>query len=73
MEKVKLDRLSELTKISRERELTKGEKAERENLRNEYRSEVRASLAGQLDASTIVRPDGTRIRVKDMKHSKEEK
>ena len=73
MEQVKLDRLSELTKISRERELTDAEKSERETLRNEYRSQVRASLAGQLDNSTIVRPDGTRIRVRDMKHSKEDK
>ena len=73
MEQVKLDRLSELTKISRERELTDAEKSERETLRNEYRSQVRASLAGQLDNSTIVRPDGTKIRVRDMKHSKEDK
>ena len=73
MEKAKLDRLSQLTAISRKRKLTEEEVNEREILRNEYRSQVRANLTGQLDNSTIVRPDGTRIRVKDMKHSKEGK
>ena len=48
MEKEKLDRLSELTRISRERELTDDEKREREELRNEYRAAVVGSLMGAL-------------------------
>ena len=66
MEKVKLNRLSELTAIARKRELTAEEKSEREALRNEY-------LTGQLEATTIIEPDGSRIKVSDMKRSGEDK
>ena len=55
MEKVKLNRLSELTAIARKRELTAEEKSEREALRNEYRRSVIANLTGQLEATTIGR------------------
>jgi uncharacterized protein YnzC (UPF0291/DUF896 family) len=72
MEKIKLDRLSELTAISRKRELTEAEKAEREQLRNEYRAGVVANLTAQLDNTVIMRPDGTTVMVKDMKRSGEE-
>ena len=72
MEKIKLDRLSELTAISRKRELTQEEKAEREQLRNEYRAGVVANLSAQLDNTVIMRPDGTTVKVKDMKRSGEE-
>ena len=58
MEKVKLNRLSELTAIARKRELTAEEKSEREALRNEYRRSVIANLTGQLEATTIIEPDG---------------
>jgi uncharacterized protein YnzC (UPF0291/DUF896 family) len=61
MEKEKLDRLSELTHISRERELTEAEKRERETLRNEYRAAVTGNLRVQLEHTTIVEPDGRRI------------
>ncbi|MBO5575220.1 MAG: DUF896 domain-containing protein [Ruminococcus sp.] len=72
MEKKKLDRLSELTAISRKRELTSDEKAERECLRNEYRAGVVSNLTAQLDNTVILRADGTRIMVKDLKRSGEE-
>ena len=73
MEKVKLNRLSELTAIARKRELTAEEKSEREALRNEYRRSVIANLPGQLEATTIIEPDGSRIKVADMKRSGEDK
>ena len=72
MEKIKLDRLSELTRISRTRELTEQEKEERQTLRNEYRQSVVRNLTAQLENTTIVEPDGSRIRVKDMKKSGED-
>ena len=72
MEKVKLNRLSELTAIARKRELTAEEKSEREALRNEYRRSVIANLTGQLEATTIIEPDGSRIKVSDMKRSGED-
>lgn len=70
MEKKKLDRLSELTRISRERELTKEEKSEREELRMEYRRAVTANFTNQLEHTTIIEPDGSRIKVSDRKRSK---
>ena len=49
------------TKVSYE--LTAEEKSEREALRNEYRRSVIANLTGQLEATTIIEPDGSRIKV----------
>ena len=72
MEKKKLDMLSELTAISRKRELTADEKSERECLRSEYRRGVIANMQAQLDNTVIVRPDGSTVEVKNMKRSGEE-
>ncbi|MDE6149957.1 MAG: DUF896 domain-containing protein [Ruminococcus sp.] len=73
MEKAKLERLSELTRISRERELTDQEKEERQRLRNEYRQSVIGNLTSQLENMTIIEPDGTKIKVSDRKLSGEDK
>ena len=73
MNKIKLDRLSELTRISRIRELTNEEKEERQTLRNEYRQSVIGNLTAQLEHTTIIEPDGTKIKVKDMKNKGEDK
>lgn len=67
MEKAKLERISELTRLSRERQLTAEETEERELLRAEYLRDFRASMTGILDNSVIVRPDGSRESVKDRK------
>ncbi len=67
MEQKKIDRISELTRISRIRELTNEEKAEREKLRNEYRQAFVGNLAAQLDVMKIKEPDGSVINVRDMK------
>ncbi len=67
MEKAKLERISELTRLSRERQLTAEETEERELLRAEYLRDFRASMTGILDNSVIVRPDGSREAVKDRK------
>ena len=49
MEKAKIDRINELGRIAKERELTEEEKAERKTLRDEYiayfRSEIRKPIA----------------------------
>ncbi|SDA11654.1 Uncharacterized protein YnzC, UPF0291/DUF896 family [Ruminococcus sp. YE71] len=73
MESRKLERLSELTAVSRKRELTDAEKQEREELRNEYRAAVTGSLRADLRQLTIVEPDGTTHKVvpKSGKESKE--
>ncbi len=46
MEKVKVERINELARISKERPLTEAEKAEQKNLREEYLAEVRKALKG---------------------------
>lgn len=48
MEQKKIERISELTRISRERELTQDEKNEREALRREYIEAMKNSLRSQL-------------------------
>ncbi len=64
MEKCKIDRINELARIAKERSLTENELAEREALRKEYISEIRASLSGMMDNTYIQRPDGTKQKVK---------
>lgn len=56
----RIDRISELTRISRTRELTGEEKAERTALRAEYIAAIRASLEGQLENTFILDEDGTK-------------
>ena len=47
MEKVKVDRINELARISKERELTEDERSEQKALRDEYIAEVRKTLRGK--------------------------
>lgn len=61
----KVARINELARKSRTAEgLTEAEKAEQAVLRREYVDAVKASLQGQLDHTTIVRPDGTHEKLK---------
>jgi len=64
MEQNLLDRINELARLSKERELTEEEKAEQAALREQYRIEFRASLRGILDNTVIIRPDGTKESLK---------
>ena len=59
MIKEKMDRISELTRISRERELTEEEKTERKALREEYLAEWRRGTIETLESLRIQNPDGT--------------
>ena len=60
MERAKIDRINELARLQKERELTDEEKAEQHALRMEYVAEIRASFGGMLANTVIERPDGTR-------------
>ena len=60
MERAKIDRINELARLQKERELTAEEKAEQHALRMEYVAEIRASFGGMLANTVIERPDGTR-------------
>lgn len=56
----KVKRLSELTAIARERELSPEETAERAALRREYIDSVTGSLKGHLENTTVIEKDGTK-------------
>ena len=48
MDKVKIDRINELGRLAKQRELTDEEKKEREELRSEYIQYVRSQLRPEL-------------------------
>jgi len=59
-----IDRINALAKKARTPQgLTPEETAERDALRQAYVASVRANLAGQLDNTYIVGPDGARRRL----------
>ena len=60
MEKSKLERISELTRISRERALTEAEQEERTMLRRQYADEMCGSLKATLDHTWVVDGQGNR-------------
>ena len=63
MEQEKKDRISELTRISRERELTAEEQAERQALREEYLQSWRESVIGTLDNTYLVDENGNKRKL----------
>ena len=67
MIKEKMDRISELTRISRERELTEVEQAERQALRQEYLADWRRGTIETLESLRIENPDGTIVPLKKKK------
>ena len=69
MEQKKLERINELAKIKKERELTPEEAKEQKELRMEYIAGFRASLRGTLDNTVIKHPDGSIERVADRRKS----
>lgn len=71
MEKKKLDRISQLYRLSKQRDLTEDELKEQKELRDEYRRGYVRNLTQQLEYTEILRPDGTKIKVSDMKRSKD--
>lgn len=59
MEQSKLDRINELARLSKARELTNAEKSEQKKLRDEYIRLVHNNLRGQLQNIRIVEKDGS--------------
>lgn len=57
-------RINELAAKNKKEGLTPEELAERDKLRRIYIDSVKANLVGQLDNTYIVRPDGTKEKVK---------
>ncbi len=62
MEQKKIDRINELARLAKTRELTVEETVERQALRAEYIAAFRNNLAAQLENTVIVDKDGNRIK-----------
>ena len=62
MEQKKIDRINELARLAKQRELTAEEQTERQALRAEYIAAFRANLTAQLENTVIVDQDGNRIK-----------
>lgn len=63
MEQTKLDRINELARLAKERELTEAEQTERAALRKEYIEEWRRGTIELLDNTYIVTPDGKKHKL----------
>lgn len=63
MEKEKIERISELTRLSRERELTPDELTERAALRAEYIQDWRKSTINVLENTYIVDEKGNKRKL----------
>ncbi|MFR5969110.1 MAG: DUF896 domain-containing protein [Oscillospiraceae bacterium] len=63
MDKEKMDRISELTRLSRERELTPDELTERAALRAEYLQDWRKSTVNVLENTYIVDEKGNKHKL----------
>ncbi len=59
-----ITRINELAKKAKTQGLTLEETQERDKLRRIYIDSVKSSLVGQLENTYIVRPDGTKEKVK---------
>lgn len=63
MEQSKINRINELTAISRTRILTEDEQKEREILRKEYIADMKRSLIGNLENTYIVDEKGNKRKL----------
>ena len=63
MENAKLNRINELAKLAKERELTEVELSERDALRKEYIAEWRRGAEQVLENTYIVGPDGKKRKL----------
>ena len=70
MEQSRIDRINELARASRERELTPEEKEEQAKLRKEYVAAFKASLVAQLDNTYIIDEKGNKTAVKDRRKNR---
>ncbi len=64
MEQAKIDRINFLARKSKAEGLTDKEKQEQAELRAEYIALVKRDLTNQLDNTYVVRPDGTKVKIK---------
>lgn len=67
MERCHIERINELTRLSRQRELTGEEQAERAELRRNYLKAMRGQLTAQLENIVIETPDHRRTPLRKKK------
>ena len=63
MDQKKIDRINELARLAKQRELTQEEQTERAKLRREYIDAYVGNLRATLENTVIVRPDGTKEKI----------
>ena len=63
MEQKKIDRINELAKLAKQRDLTPEEQEERAALRAEYIAAFRGNLEAHLNTITIQYPDGSKKKL----------
>ena len=63
MDQKKIDRINELAKLAKQRELTAEEQEERATLRAEYIAAFRGNLETHLNTITIQYPDGSKKKL----------
>ena len=68
MENEKLNRINELARLAKERELTAEELSERDVLRKEYIAEWRRGAEQVLENTYIVGPDGKKRKLERKPH-----
>ena len=71
MEEIKMNdviaRINQLARKAKAEALTPQELAERDKLRRIYIDSVKANLTGQLDNTSLLRPDGTKQKLEKKK------
>lgn len=67
MPDVNIERINELARIAKERELTEEETKERAALRAAYIEAHRASLRSTLENTFVISPDGTKKPLSEQK------
>ena len=63
MEQIKIDRINELAKLAKQRELTAEEAAERAALRKEFLADFKKNLVNTLDNTYIVDEQGNKTKL----------
>ena len=63
MEQVKIDRINELARLAKQRELTAEEAAERQALRKEFLADFKKNLVNTLDNTYIVDEQGNKKKL----------
>ncbi|WNB90292.1 DUF896 domain-containing protein [Bacillus sp. NEB1478] len=73
LSKEKLQRINELSKKSKQTQLSASEKAEQKKLREEYLKVFRKSFKQDLHGVTFIDPEGNDVTPEKLKRSKENK